>query len=393
MQSLIKKIFAVILITLILSCSLIPALAVNADINAKTTRIASLPSVATGGCGNTQSLSVASTGSYKRLFVVRINSDENKAVLYMYKNYVNMETDATDEYGTFELDNLAGHANGMAIDDDYIYITCWSDENNTNQYKVVRILRSGLWKMYKAKTETHKGELDADSEYVTIMPVVNSDGSIYTEKIVGITHYKDKVDENDNNKKIKQFIIKTPKTTVNDEVCMNFTIARVSDNSTDDDKDDFFVVSDSASEKFRVAFDDLANTFGQDIGYDPNCGLFIVRPYKVKITYVDENGVEKNKFVPTTENAIIWIRLDSLPEGDNRVYRKGNDGYRIIRVNKSTDIFKTYELQSVGIGSNNHMYASVIVKTHSDTSPYVLHPIIKITKPNGDAFLGGSIGN
>lgn len=365
-------------------------MAANADINAKTTRIASLPSVKSGECGNTQSLSVASTGSYKRLFVVRVNGQENKAVLYMYKSYENMETDATDEYGTFELDNLAGHANGMAIDDEYIYITCRSEKNNTNQYNVVRILRSGLWNMYKAKTETHKGKLDANSGYVTIMPVVNSDGSIFTTKIVGTTHYKDLVDENDSNKKIKRFIIKTPKTKVNGESCMNFTIAHVEENGTDDDKDDFFVVSDSATDKFRVAFDDLANTFGQDIGYDPNCGLFIVRPYKVKIT--DEEG--NNKFVPTTENAIIWIRLDSLPEGENRVYRKDNeDGYRIIRVNKSTDIFETYELQSVGIGSNNHMYASVIVKTLSVTSTYALHPIIKITKPNGEAFLGGSIDN
>ena len=51
------------------------------------------------------------------------------------------------------------------------------------------------------------------------------------------------------------------------------------------------------------------------------------------------------------------------------------------------------ELESVSIGSDNHMYASVIVKTLSVTSTYALHPIIKITKPNGEAFLGGSIDN
>ena len=392
MQSLIKKIFAVILITLILSCSLTPALAANpplSDINAKTTRIESLtkPDLLSDlgygqkyGFGATQGLSVASSGDKKRLFVVRFEDDlPTKAVLYMYKNYENI----SEGYEAFLLDDLVAHANGMAIDSKYIYIACWDNDKSdvSDEHKIVRIKRQTLWELYN-DPDINKRILTANSQGVTVMQAVyDSNGNEFDKKIVGITYYKN-----------GEFIIGTPRTKLNGEWVLNFTTATVSDNGTADEKDDKLIVSNDAADKFQVAFDDISTTAGQDIGYDPNCGFFIVRSYKTKNSEDQE--------VATTNNAIIWIRLDSKT-GNNRVYRIDDDEslYRIIRVNKSSNIFEKYELESVSIGVDNNMYASVNVKVwgketdeeYKQYNKYRKDPIIQIMRPDGNNFLGTNI--
>ena len=411
MKNLIEKTFAVALITLIVSCSLIPALATTLpppDINAKTTRIESLevPAVPDSygdpDCRSTQSISATSLGTDETLFVIRVESknadDENSetntseddlAMLYMYEDYSTMSNKESDKYGTILLRNLVGHANGMAIDDEYLYVTCWDNDKNDGNYnerKIVRISIDALWNIYNdddVKDSIFKGELTANSGGVTILPVLKSNGSVFTEKIVGISYFRN-----------GKFFINLEATTDGDTYYLNFTKAEISDNGTpSNDQDDYLIVSDSATDKFQVVFNDAPNTFGQDIGYDPDCGLFIVRSYKEKITYVDENGEEKEKYVPTTENVIIWIRLDSLT-GANRVYRNDNSSYRIINVNKSSNIFDYYELESVSIGSDNNMYACVnVLLSDSSYKDYKRDPIIKITRPDGSKFLGINILN
>lgn len=398
MKNVIKKLFAVALITLMASSSLIPALAaVLPDINAKTERIESLevPSDYSGAdCRSTQSLSVTSLGTDKTLFLIRAESETEEnannvddfATLYMYKNYKKI----SEGRGVFLLKNLVGHANGMAIDDEYIYVTCWDNDKNDGNYnerKIVRISIEALWDVYNAddvKDSIFKGQLTANSDGVTILPVLKSDGSEFTEKIVGITYFRN-----------GKFFINLEATSDGDTHYLNFTKAEISDNGTpNNDEDDYLIVSSSATDKFKVVFNDAPNTFGQDIGYDPDCGLFIVRSYKEKITYVDANGKEKVKFDPTTENVIIWIRLDSLT-GANRVYRNDNSSYRIINVNKSPNIFDYYELESVSIGSDNDMYAcvNVLLSDSSSYTQYKRDPIIKITRPDGSNFLGSNILN
>ena len=357
MQTLIKKIFAVILITLIVSCSLIPALAAYADINASTTRIASLKL----GYGGTQGLSVTASGANKRLFVVRVSDTNTNATLYMYKDYTTMSNNNNaGQFGTFNLPNLVGHANGMAIDDDYIYILRGNNESFIPE--VLRIKRSHLWSMYNNSNDVNKGDLTINPGKVDILTAEYSDGSQFNvgvtkekdaDKIHAITYYKD-----------GKFIIKTTKTIVTDVNTnikthyLNFTTAEVVGNK--------LVVSKEASDKFQVVFD-TTNTHGQDIGYDPDCGLFIV---------ISEEDAPYNK--------ILWINLND----NNRVYTQGSSDYRIINVNKSPNIFEKYELESVSIGSDNHMYASVNTfvigqgeKEGSDYPQYETDPIIKIERP------------
>lgn len=149
----------------------------------------------------------------------------------------------------------------------------------------------------------------------------------------------------------------------------NFTTGSVVNNK--------LIVSDDSVDKFQVAFE-MVGTSGQDIGYDPDCGFFITR------------------FIEGTQNAIIWVKLNSL-SGENRVYTADNSNYRIIRVNKSSEIFALYELEAVSIGSDNYMYASVNVHLQEGAMypNYQKDPIIKIERPtevNGTTkFLGDNI--
>ena len=71
--------------------------------------------------------------------------------------------------------------------------------------------------------------------------------------------------------------------------------------------------------------------------------------------------------------------------------------FGIIRVNKSSNIFEKYELESVSIGVDNNMYASVNVKvlgkeTDEQYNKYRKDPIIQIMRPDGNNFLVTNIG-
>lgn len=323
-------------------------MAAYADINASTTRIASLKL----GYGGTQGLSVTSSGANNRLFVVRVSDTNTNATLYMYKDYTTMSNNNNaGQFGTFNLPNLVGHANGMAIDNNYIYILRGNNENFIPE--VVRIKRSHLWDMYNDTDAVNKGTLTINPGKVDILTAEYSDGTQFNADVVdaddadeihAITYYQD-----------GEFIVKTTRT---GNSILNFTTAKV--------VGDKLVVSKDASDKFQVVFD-VTGTRGQDIGYDPDCGLFIV---------ISEKGAPYNK--------ILWINLND----NNRVYTQGSSDYRIINVNKSPDIFKTYELESVSIGSDNHMYASVntvvageYTPGNSDYPQYETDPIIKIERP------------
>ena len=361
MKNVIKKSFAIALITLIVFCNLVPALAAGADIYASTTRIASLKL----GYDGTQGLSVTSSGANKRLFVVRVGENSTMATLYMYMDYTSMSNNNNaGQFGTFNLPNLVGHANGMAIDNTYIYILRGNNDNFIPE--VVRIKREYLWDMYNDTDATDKGTLYINEGDVDILTAEYSDGTQFNADVVdaddadeihAITYYKD-----------GKFIVKTTKT-IDDETnthYLNFTTAEVVGNK--------LVISKSASDKFQVVFD-TTDTHGQDIGYDPDCGLFIV-----------------TSVIGAPSNNIVWIKLNSRT-GDNRVYTSENSKYRIIRVNKSSDIFTKYELESVSIGIDNHMYASVNTAVkNSAYSQYSPDAIIRIERPtainNDTRFMG-----
>lgn len=357
MKRITKKAISVIAsVLIILSVAFSAFAALYPDITAKSTRIGAIATGSTG-CSAMEGLSVTASGSNKRLFVVKVSPDDSKAMLYMYKDYTTMDNSSDDEYGRFTLSGFVGHANGMAIDDNYIYITGWNSETGENGNKIVRIKRSMLWSKYKSTTSIDKGTLTASSDGCTMLPAVYSDGRTYDRNIKSITYYKN-----------GQFIIGYPiKNNSEDSELfegvtldtenkdyLSYTTAKVVDGK--------FVINNSKNDVFRVSF--AKGSTGQDIGYDANCGLFIAR------------------WLGGAKNSIIWVRLNSL-SGENRIYESDNSKYRIIKLNKSSNVFQTYELESVSIGSDNCMYANVNVKvTDSDKySKYVKDAIIKIERP------------
>ncbi len=329
------------------------------DIKAKTTRIGTLatPDSSTAA---TQGLSVTASGTNKRLFVVQINGQNNKAILYMYKDYTAMTNSSDDEYGTFVLSDFVGHANAMAIDNNYIYIACWNGKTNENGQKIARISRNMLWKKYKSTTSTNKGTLTANSDGVTIMSAEYSNGTPYNYDIVSMTYYKN-----------GKFIVNRGVRRPSEADYFQYTTAEISG--------DKFIVSNSAIDKFEVSFETKGTT-AQDIGYDSDCGFFVVR------------------YLGGAKNSIIWVKLNSLT-GENRVYKKDNSKYRVITVNKSSNIFDAYELESVSIGMDNHLYANVNTKVidgkESIYPGFVKDAIIRIERPqavnDNTKFLGTTI--
>ena len=357
-----KRLTALLLTLAIISAFFVTAYAAYDPIAAVVTRIAKIPNRETGTSAM-GGISVAVTGSNKRLFVIKANDNNDTATLTMYLDYEDMNYGENEDFGYFKLDGIVGHANGMAIDDDYLYITCWQT-NDTNGRKIARIKRSVLWSMYRtASGEKNKGTLTATSEGVTILPVEFSDGTEYNNTIKSITYYKNgqfligfqqKQSYFENNPNFTNIDTNTYK-------YITYTTAYVSD--TDTPK---FLLNKSDTDIFHIAVENKS-AVGQDIGYHENCGFFVVR------WDYDQNSQIN------VDNEIIWIRLNSLT-GANRIYTPDNSKYRIINVSGGSD-YNKFELESVSFGSDKTMFASVNCASSNNT--YNTDEVIKIKRPTG----------
>lgn len=362
MSKLLKKSISVILVVFIITCQLFTTMAASVDIAATTTRIGSISN--SDGMLGMQGMCVTATGSNNRLFVARINNDNTLAKLYMYKDYTAMSNSKDDSYGVFTLDGFAGHANGMAVDDNYIYITCWYGNTNTN--KIARISRSKLWSMYKATTEIDKGTITPDMDGCTVLTAYyNSNDQAYSGIIYAITYYKDgKFIINYDVRGSEEFYSSSTKV-------IYYTTAEV--------KNGKFIVNDSPSEIFCV---DAGTTKqdGQDIGYGAKSGFFIALT------------------IGETKNKIVWVKLNSL-SGNNRAYTATNSKYRHINLNMSENVFSKYELESISVGKDYNLYGNVntILADNADEKygAFASDGIIKIERKvpvnNSKQFLGNNI--
>lgn len=66
-----------------------------------------------------------------RLFVIKSNSKEEISTLYYYNNIYNeaFKTGDKEPKRIVFIDGLLGHANAMAVDDDYLYVTMWQNKS------------------------------------------------------------------------------------------------------------------------------------------------------------------------------------------------------------------------------------------------------------------------
>lgn len=368
MKKSIKRITSIMLAILIIVCQLFLVIAATVDISTKTTRIASVPTGSTN-CGAMEGLCVTASGSNNRLFVVKINENLDRVMLYMYKDYTTMSNSSNDSYGRFTLDGFAGHANGLAVDDNYIYITCWYRANGANKTKIARISRSKLWRMYKATSAIDKGTITSETAGCTILSSFYSDGRAYDKTINAITYYK-------NGKFIINYAANASERyyTSSNKV-LYYTTAKVENGK--------FIVNTTPSEIFCVDTG-FSHSVGQDIGYGASNGFFIAQ-------WLGDTASGANM----TKNKIIWIKLNSL-SGNYRVYTAANSKYRHINVNKSANIFTKYELESVSIGSDKCLYANVNTAIVSGANPnYATDAVIRIERKepveNSTKFLGSNI--
>lgn len=338
-------------------------------INTTITRMATIPNVGSGEnkCTNIGGLSVASNDSNKRLYVIKSNSGQNKAVLYFYANYDNisdnMDNSNNSNYKVFNINGFAGHANAMALDDNYIYITGWkqsgdsisSTEFENAKNTIVRISRNLIWSKYKGNADGDKKITAKECEIFTAKRLNDSGEYVeYNRSIKSITKYK-------NN---GEFIIGRTQ----DDNILTFTTAKIENN--------MFVVSRDSKDIFTVEID--KNTgIGQDIGYSPSNGFFIPR-------WNDTSKVE---------NTIYWIKLNSL-SGENRVYKNdGNSKFRKISVKKVNNTIEKWEVESVAFDNDNDMIVSANVEAKNGEYTDGIFKIRRKTATSGGSykFLGSNI--
>lgn len=195
--------------------------------------------------------------SKNRLFVVKSHDAGNisDAAFYYYPNM-----DNPSNKRVFRL-KYAGHANAMAVDNSYVYITASTSTNDpnyphaNNDNCIIRIARSLI-------TSLSDGDTINYSDYTSFEPIAEESGvySSYTENISMITKY------NNNGKFIINF---EPLATAS---TFAFTTAEIKTVGGQEK----FVVSKNCNDIFLVN-KNLLGTHNNhvDICYAPSCGLFV----------------------------------------------------------------------------------------------------------------------
>ncbi|MDO4380434.1 MAG: hypothetical protein Q4D20_06130 [Clostridia bacterium] len=204
-----------------------------------------------------------------RLFCVKSNFDEVVGTLYYYNNiYDNrFNTGKKTPKKIVFVDGLLGHANAMAIDDSYVYVTM-AQKNGTEKTAILRISRLAISALKDgdvvSKTRTTVKDTNGNTlKIYTVLRPKTTSGATYTKSISFITRYT-----SNKNTGVTKFIIGYP----NGKQKLGFTIATLSgDNFTvSTSKDDLFYVNNP----YAKAAND-SSVFMQDIFYDAYYGLFI----------------------------------------------------------------------------------------------------------------------
>ena len=345
----ITKAIVCLVLALILATSFItPAFAAGVISNVAALRLFSVPDTIYGSnrCTNISGIGIGKT--MNSLFVVKCydKNNETDAAFYYYP-----DMDSPSSYRVYRL-KYAGHANGMAVDNSYIYITASTTTDGTGyphattNNSIIRISRSLIASLSTGSTINY-------SDYTSFAPVVqNANGtySNYTGDISAITKY------NNNGKFIINY---SPLTTTS---AFAFTTAQIKTVSGQDK----FVVSTSNSDVFFVD-NNLAGsgTSNVDICYSPNCGLFIPKWYgKMASPYTNRN-----------KNVILWVNNVTGSYTYQNVTGIGNCRYYTARkinhvVNDTSGGYTLtkYEMESIAFtDDDDFIYSANVTYTQTST--------------------------
>lgn len=349
----------------------IEASAVGITHNSIITRRADLPDVDIDGfdCKAVNAMGV-SRSNKNCLYTIKISKDEDRAIMYFFENISNWNNKIW-----VELEGV-GHANGMTVDTNYIYICAHTEEEEIlNNNRVVRISRTAI-------ENANEGDVfSVANDKMQEMNVVTESNGTYTQYTESFSTITKDVNTG-------TFIIsKDIADETNSKQYNGFTRAEVDGAN--------FVVSTDPADMFLVENNiDYKNAARQDICYVSGSGLFIGRWYR--------KASQDNALRNPTENYILWADIDRYRDYKYMGYDCYIPDKIVVDVTGYIDEefgvvkYSFFEIESLGITGQRNLIATFNVDYTSEyedayeakyKSKPVKDGIYKITKDNGTKFV------
>lgn len=330
----------------------IEASAAGKVIDTNVVRRADLPDLfASSGvdCTGVQAMGVSR--SKNCLYSIKIDKDESGAVMYYFPDISEWDTKVV-----FTIEGV-GHANGMTVDTDYIYI-CGNrkkDPKPNPNNEIIRIRRDFIEReadKVKKEDETKVAKVtlseELEEQYFKIMKpqIVDSVSN-------GIPEYKDYEKSFSTITRAEstgKFIIGTEISGVDKYYYNGFVRAEIIGDRfvISSDPDDTFLVENNIVHKYASR---------QDIYYLQGYGLFIGRWYGGY-----KEGDENNQYINKTKNVILWADIDGETDTTHKGYRCYiPDKIKVDVTNLkegSTTIYEKFEIESMGITANRNLIAT-----------------------------------
>ena len=292
-----------------------------------------------------------STGN-REMYVIKANSDENKAVLYYYPKVLDK-----DNYIIIKLDDIAGHCNSMTIGSSNIFITCWQKKDNGEKNNLLRISRSRIRNIY---SDTSVGSiastvLNKNSNGVTIIEVyegtteenISYATSKYSTRIAAITKYGTTIDNYNDG---RYFIVGKSQNSTK----KTFAKAKLRTNSKGNPE---LVV---LTEETFTTEDPYNSLTGQDFHYYPGKGFFV--SYWAHKTANNTNS-NKGTIKYGTENKILHYRFDHDTLFDSSHLNIRNT----YTIQGNSNKFLKFEIESLTF-KGDHLIITVNAKKWSSTN-------------------------
>ncbi len=360
-------------------------------------RYAKIPSASYSGSeiGNCSGISI--NEGAKKLFVAKSSDNERYAMLYYFPN-INNHSNYSDFY-VYYIKN-AGHANAMAIDTNYIYITAWirkpenyygTNQDISNKNRIIRIPLSYIY----AHANKHYGDTDIpviekvafgnNNGYNKILAYQkNSDNtySVYDHAITSISRYKTN----------GKFLIDYESGNTSEQ--RGFTQAEI----MTIDGTPRFVVSTSNSSVFFIKNNwNSADPVYQDMEFREDNGFFLPVWYG--------RNTSQNTNMNKKKTVIAWADIEH-PNSSNSesVLINGVSYTRFIpdkinvnvssvkKPNTNILMYESFEIESIAFDATAQMYAAVNVINTEAYSNSVSNSlcgdgVYKINHSNGQDFV------
>lgn len=258
-----------------------------------------------------------------RVFAVKSNKDEKYATLYYYSNIYDSSYKASSNRKqpkriVFK-NGLLGHANAMAIDDNYVYVTMWQKDGNEKS-KILKISRKAVSELSDGTAVSSTSQKTSNGTQIcsSITPLTSS-GATYNRSIAAISRFS--YDKTNN---IIKFVINYNYSS--DRSQLTYTIATYQNGK--------FVVSESPNDMFTVTNPYNADCVMQDIFYSPTYGLFIPMWYNVYTSGTRNTNKILIADIETVKTNSSGTKLTFSPD-------------KVVNVNGSTSSYNEYEIESI----------------------------------------------